>query len=202
VTYGKNDCDSGYYEIEAGQMLSPSECSYSGYKRYTVQDNVFDIQFSGAVLGDEITLCNNGYSTNGTSCTAYAQGACPNSYHDIKSPDTSFTAYNGTCGTGYSRYVAQEPCGYMPSKQTCVGLCDNGELTTGAGTCASLCGLGITKFRTSNGVTVPLWSTKQTTPSLNVGYNNGVCYGNLTTEPTDEMAVWFQWDNNKYHTMK
>jgi len=205
-TYSRGDCETNYYEIvtNATSFVSPSgtSCTTSGYKAKTLPNTTITLVYHGAVIGDEITLCSNGYSADGTSCTTYAATDCPSNFYNVNVGATSFAENNGSCGSGYHQYEADDICNYSPSGSACVNFCSSGELATGAGTCASLCGLGITKFRTSNGVVVPLWATKQTTPSLNIGYNNGVCYGNLTTEPTDEMSVWIKRDNNKYHTMK
>lgn len=43
----------------------------------------------------------------------------------------------------------------------------------------ALCGAGITKIKTSNGLSVSLYSDKVTTPSLNVQYNGMVCYADM-----------------------
>ena len=205
-TYARGDCETNYYELEpsATSFVSPSGnmCNVGGYKSHTMPDTTISVVYHGAVLGNEITLCTNGYSPDNSTCTTYTAGDCPESYVDIKAGATSFVAKNGSCASGYKQYTAEESCGYMPSASTCVSLCENGQLTTGVGTCGTLCTLGITTLRTSNGVIVPLWSTKQTQPSINIGYNNGICYGNLTTESTTERQIYVQWDTNKYHTTK
>jgi len=43
-----------------------------------------------------------------------------------------------------------------------------------------LCEAGITTLHIGNGISIPLYKKSRTTPSLHVGYNNQVCYGNLT----------------------
>lgn len=207
TSYNTGDCDSGYHEIvtNATSFISPSgvQCTYGGYKPRTMPDTTITLEYHGAILGGEITLCDNGYSTNSTTCTTYTQGtACPTNYYDVKPSTAAFTAKNGSCASNYHQYIAEESCGYAPSKSTCVSLCDNGELTTNVGTCGTLCSLGATTLRTGNGVIVPLWSTKQTTPALNIAVGNGTCYGNLTTETADGPGIYLNYNNATYHTTK
>ena len=208
TTYGIGNCDSGYHDItpSSGSFMitTPSEdlCDIGGYKPRTLPDTTVAVIHNGAIVGSEVLLCDNGYSPDNTTCTTYGAANCPTGYYGVVAGSASFAPKNGSCATGYSQYIAQDSCGYDLTASTCIDLCDDGRLTTNAGTCATLCGLGITTFRTSNGVIVPLWSSAQTQPSLNVGYNNGVCYGNLTDEPTDETSVWVRYGDNDLHMMK
>ena len=206
-TYSRGDCASDYHEIEtnATSFISPSNnlCTYSGYKSRTMPETTITLEYHGAVVGNEITLCANGYSPDGSTCTTYTQtGNCPNNYYNVNTGDAAFTAKNGSCASGYHQYDADESCGYAPTSSTCVNLCSSGQLSTSAGTCASLCSLGVTTLRTGNGVVVPLWSTKQTTPALNIAVGNGTCYGNLTTETADGPGIYLNYNNATYRTTK
>ncbi|MBP3398063.1 MAG: hypothetical protein J6K82_03975 [Alphaproteobacteria bacterium] len=92
-----------------------------------------------------------------------------------------------SCPTGF---VAYEYDGYVPAV---AGVCPSGyvahdtETVCGAGDGAcwiveqirALCGAGITKIKTSNGVSVALYSDKATKPSMNVQYNGAVCYADM-----------------------
>ena len=94
-------------------------------------------------------------------------------------------------------------CGFEPEGKTCVNFCGDGELTTGVGGCSALCGAGATTLRTSTGLKYPLWATKQTTPSINIGFPSGErCYVNLTEEATDSQAIWIRLNGTKMHAMK
>jgi len=206
-TYSRGDCDSGYYDLTptATSFVSTMNgtCSASGYKSRTLPDTMITLVYHGAVVGDEITLCNNGYSSNNTTCTAYGSTNCPSGFYNIDTGSTSFTENNGSCASGYSQYIAEAKCGFEPDGSTCVNFCSNNELMTGTGGCSTLCGEGATVLRTSTGLRYPLWATKQTSPSLNVGFANGNrCYMNLTSEPTDSQSIWLQWENNKLHATK
>ncbi len=212
TSYSAGDCTTGYHEIETNETTflaaSNGRCSYASYKARTMPDAYTTLEYHGAVMGDEINLCDGGYSTDNKTCTQYATGdECPANYYDVVTNGATFAARdNGACPSGYRQYVAMESCGYNPSELTCVSLCSDGKLTTGVGTCADLCPLGITVLRSSNGVVVPLWSSSQTTPALNVGYNDGVCYGNLTTETatdaTTHREIYVDYHGTTMHTTK
>lgn len=204
TSYAQNNCDSGYHDILATDaFIAPqeTECRYATYKKQTLPDTTTYLIYNGILVGAEITLCSNGYSTNGSSCTTYSNGYCPNDYYDLNNGETTFKALNaGSCGSGYKTYNAESACGYSLSGSTCVDLCVNGLMTTDVGTCASLCSLGATTLRSSTGLIIPMWSEKQTTPSVNIGINDGVCYINLVPGTTSASAIMFEYDNNRYHT--
>ncbi len=67
--------------------------------------------------------------------------------------------------------------------------------------CKELCKAGITMFRTSTGLAVPLFAEKLTTPALNVKYNNSVCYANLVVGSAQN-AVNIIYNNTTYHTVE
>ena len=209
TSYSQNNCDSGYYDPIGNQtsFVAPENelCRVTGYKQTVCPDTTINIVYNGILIGSEITLCSNGYSTNGSSCTSYSNGYCPDDYYDLNNGETTFTGLTaGSCGSGYKTYVADSACGYSLSGSTCVDLCVNGLMTTDVGTCASLCSLGVTTLRTSTGLIVPMWSEKQTTPSVNLGINDGqhsgVCYVNLVPGATEASAIMFKFDNTVYHT--
>ena len=158
---------------------------------------------SAQLVGSEITLCTNGFSPDGSTCTTYGTSNCPTDYYNVNVGATSFAQNTGSCASGYKQYEAEDSCGFEPEGKTCVNFCENGDMTTGTGGCSALCGEGATTFRTSTGLKYPLWATKQTTPSLNVGFASGNrCYMSLTSEPTNTQSIWFQWENNKMHATK
>lgn len=204
-------CDSGYYQLtSADSFIAPQEtkCRYETYRKVTLPDTVMYPMYLGMLVGDPVTLCTNGYSANGSTCTTYSNGYCPNDYYDLNNGDATFAGFTdfvgGVCGPGYHVYTAESGCGYSLSGTTCVDLCTNGLMTTDIGTCASLCDLGVTTLRTSTGLIIPMWSTKQITPSVNIGINDGenesVCYVNLVPGATNESAIMFKFDDKLYHT--
>ena len=96
-----------------------------------------------------------------------------------------FAVFAQSCPTGF---VAYEYDGYVPAV---AGVCPSGYVTHSVmDVCASgtsgacwlvrvLCAAGITKIKTSNGVSVALYSDKATKPSMNVQYNGAVCYADM-----------------------
>lgn len=206
-TYSAGDCTSGYHEIVTNttSFVSPTSnvCNVSGYKKHTMPDTSTTITYHGAVVGSEITLCANGYSADGSTCTTYGTTNCPTDYYNVNVGATSFAKNTGSCASGYQQYTAEDSCGFEPTGSMCISYCENGELTTSTGGCSALCGEGATAFRTSTGLKYPLWATKQTTPSLNIGFANGNrCYMSLTSDSTSSQSLWFQWGNNKLHATK
>ena len=207
TSYSTTDCDAGYHDLTPSNasFLAPTNnlCTYSGYSARTLPDTTITMAYHGFILGDEVVLCNNGYSSDNSTCTTYSAGDCPTGYLAVSNSEASFAVYNGSCATGYSKYVAEDSCGFELTDSTCVSFCPSNLLTTGAGTCSTLCDEGATVIRTSTGLRYPLWATKGTTPSLNIGFDNGNrCYVNLTSEPTNETSIWVQWENSKMHATK
>ena len=207
-TYSRGDCsDSSYYEIATNStsFVAPNGnvCSTSGYKSRTLPNTTITMVYHGAVVGDEITLCNNGYSADGSSCTTYASSGCPSDFYNINTGAAAFAENNGSCASGYHQYIAENSCGFEPEGSTCINFCSGNELMTGAGGCSALCGEGATVFRVSTGLRYPLWATKQTTPSLNIGFANGNrCYVNLVSGHADVTAIHVAWDEYLYHATK
>lgn len=85
-----------------------------------------------------------------------------------------------------------------PASCTYTTVCDDGYNLTGANTCSQLCTLGVTSLRTGNGVTIPLYSSALSTPSLNIGTGGGVCYGILESGAG---TLNIQYDGKTYHAV-
>jgi len=204
-SYSRGLCANNYLEYTANEssFIGPynGKCQISNYKKTTVPDTFVTLTYHGIIAGDSVSLCNGGYSTNGSACTNYSVGNCPNDYHNISFDDTSVVTKSGSCGTGYNVYAAEETCGFAPESSSCVNICGSGQLSTALGTCASLCSLGATTLRTSTGLIIPMWSTKQATPSINIGFGGGTCYVNLATGDSSD-AIMIQDSGVIYHTLK
>jgi len=125
------------------------------------------------------------------------QGACENGPRGH-----NYTSYF-ECRTGYYAadpldwgdwYTSCKACTNAPENATytsystpsvmyavesnCPWRCNDGYVLRD-GQCLQICPAGITTLKTSNGVSIPLFAQRQTTPALNVGYAGQVCYGNL-----------------------
>lgn len=209
LSYAKRSCENGFWELPNNTNtvigVYDNKCVISSYKKKSVPDNLVVLTYRGTTSGSELTLCNHGYSgyvDGATSCHTYDDGYCWDGYYAIPLGSTTFNApTSGACASNAHSYNTVA-CGYAPTTDTCLDVCENGQLHTDADTCASLCELGATTLRTSSGLIIPMWSEKQITPSLNFGFNGGVCYVNLLPGTTSEHAIMLQHDDTIYHTVK
>ena len=204
TSYAVHDCNSGYYEQTSNHEtfigVYDNKCAVATYKKKSVPNTTVVLTYRGMVSGSETLLCSNGYSSNNSTCTNYASGYCWTGYYDMNLGATTFSEQtNGACASNTHSFTATA-CGYAPTTETCLDVCGDGQMYTGVGTCASLCEMGVTTFRTSTGLVIPMWSTKQITPSINIGINNSVCYVNLEPGTTSVSAVMIQYDDTIYHT--
>ena len=205
-TYGAGDCASGNYELtyNTSTTVAPngSVCQVVNYKPKTV-DNSVSLTYHGLLVGSTVdNLCTNGYSADGSTCTTYTAGYCPNGYYSLSNNPSTFTDYTTSCASNYSQYSAESFCKYTTTTSYCLDVCGNGQYTTEFGTCASLCTAGATTLRTSNGILLPIWSSSQRTPSLNIGIGNDVCYVNLDTGTASETTLMFDVGGTTYHAVQ
>lgn len=207
TSYDAANCDSGNYKLVGTETAFVDvgvndTCDTTGFtKKLTLMDSLIYLIYNGVLVGSEITLCDNGYSTDSTTCSNYTSGYCPTGYFNLDTDDGFMTMQSsGSCASNYGSYNGTETCGYNPSMTTCLDLCENGLMTTEVGTCASMCTAGGTTLRTSTGIVLPLWSTAQSTPSINIGLSNGVCYVNL--EPGTGSGINIQYGGNTYHAVR
>lgn len=134
--------------------------------------------------------CNAGYFQTTTGCEQFeTDESCPDAYY---TPHDYFT-----------RADADNVCNsdqiFYPNE---VSICSNHVATTESLCTPQLkCEFGET-LRTSNGIIVPLWSDRLTTPSLNFGFDNGeVCYMNMVSGKETGTLNIFEGDNI-YHGVK
>ena len=153
-------------------------------------------------MGAEVTLCDNGFRVNNSSCSTYAAGECPENYQDLAlNTNTISTLTNGSCATNYQTFILNQQCDANTTDAICGILCSGGLNYTDVGTCAELCGGGYTMLKTGTGLSFPLYATKQITPSINVQVGEDVCYVNLVPGRGSN-AINVQYNNQTYHTVK
>ena len=183
------------------KTCSGSACNYVAYS-------------NSAGTGDgEI---KSGCSTNGANCQQqldkptsasadhYISGltcpACPESYPNSAGGNIGQSMCYKTCEdidiTGGTN-VPTSSTAYYGNSCTYTTVCDDGYNLTG-NTCSQLCTLGVTSLRTGNGVTIPLYSSALSTPSLNIGTGGGVCYGILESGAG---TLNIQYDGKTYHAV-
>ena len=97
---------------------------------------------SAQLVGSEITLCTNGFSPDGSTCTTYGAGDCASGYYDLTPTSTSFVStMNGTCSaSGYKSRTLPDTTITMMYHGAVVGseiaLCTNGYSPDGS-TCTT-----------------------------------------------------------------
>jgi len=144
VSYSAGDCSSGNYSVvENAAIIAPvnGKCDAPGYS-YTSIDNDFYGIYRGMVVGDEVTLCDDGRKVNGT-CTAYTTGTCDSGYYDTGIDTNTFgSPTNEACSNPYTARSDITRCDHNPG-DTCVDIPTptinvtwyNNGATVGAQTC-------------------------------------------------------------------
>ncbi len=82
-----------------------------------------------------------------------------------------------------------------PDNPNCLWACDDGYGRHGD-ECLPLCGAGVTTLHAGNEVVFNVYRDKLSTPSINIKYNNTVCYVNLA-QGTGQLN--FRYNNTTYH---
>ncbi len=124
------------------------------------------------------------------------------------------------CRTGYyaSEHVASDlydectPCTNAPENteyitsgtadaNDCQWRCNDGYIINSNGTgCETLCTLGFRHLNTTTNVSIPLYSEKRTTPSINIGHDAAACYADLAVGRATG-AINVLWQDTIYHTI-
>ena len=142
----------------------------------------------------------------------------PDNYYQITASDSSVFSFPNmaNCDMNSSKYSVKSNCRdidvnnpeQLKQNTICGVLCDSGVYTN-VGMCAdgycSIDGKNKRIFINNNGVvqSVPLYSSKNTTPSVNVRFNessNQVCYMNLVDAPTDK-SLRVEYNGIKYRAI-
>lgn len=182
-------CSDGFYQtlIGGNTFSSPSaelnECMNS-YNQYELPELLSAI-YNGVLVNFGATLCGaDQYLSDGT-CVSRSQGDCPENFYDLAISDTTMMPReNALCATGYKSFWLTANCASNDTQfSMCATLCDAGLTYTGTGACSAMCSVNPGRGVTLNGLggmSIPLYSTRMTAPSVNIATTNGgVCYGNL-----------------------
>lgn len=161
------------------QSVSTANCRTS-YALYELPEFI-NIIYNGTLVSFGAPLCSSGQYLSDGVCTARTRGDCPEKFYDLDlgSDTTIKPAPMGKCETGYGVYSPMRDCGAYGDALMCATLCSGDDVYTGVGTCAALCDGPFKQMRVSTGLSIPLYSAVQATPSLNVMMLDGtICYGN------------------------
>lgn len=169
--------------------------------------------------GNRCLLC----STKGTNYTCAGGTECPK-LKEITCQAGQYLAANGTNCTncpigsyctggkytlGNSSEQGRQSCTNKPNNSSytgtattnnCAWSCNNGYGQTYDSKCIKTCTAGINKLHAGSNVTVQLYDTKHTTPSIAIQKDGKTCYGNLTTN-SSKNALNVQYNGQTYHTV-
>lgn len=184
-------------------ILSDDGNCYAEYEPYT--------KTGGAVypLIEDSDLCPAGqYRANGI-CTTYSAGTCPeNMVNTTTNTATWATMTNSVCPSNYTEETINAiefACDMYDSQITsetpaCLLMCTNGNVFTEVNSCAPLCS-EYHKLKTSTGLEIPVYASKQTTPSLNFQIGNNRCYINMVPGKKTG-AINVEYNDTIYHSVK
>ena len=138
------------YEVYESECVPGDYCPGGIDVRYDMAtDSFFGGNISCATLGDEYTMSDAGASS-------------PQMCYD-------------QCDLVENGSVVTEDIVYYPDICGDYVVCDDGYGNFG-GACYAICSAGISKLNVSSGLTVSLYAKRITSPSLNIRYNDQVCY--------------------------
>ncbi len=80
----------------------------------------------------------------------------------------------------------------------CPWKCTSGYNLTAVNTCSLPCDIGVRRLKSSNGHDIRLFATKNTSPSITVASNTGICYADLI-EGEQSGAINMQYKGKVYH---
>lgn len=123
VQYSAGNCPSGDVELVSDVSFRAPQngsCKLSTQEITNISDE-YSILYSALLVGNEVTLCTNGYASDG-SCVSYLTGDCPTGYYDMATSSTTFISPNNyVCSSGYVAYGNTTHCDHNPGV-TCVTL--------------------------------------------------------------------------------
>lgn len=201
-------CEEGFYQtlVNGNTFSAPSaelnECMNS-YMQYELPD-VMSAIYNGIVVNFGPTLCGVGQYLSDGVCVSRERGDCPENFVDVTVSDSTMgPAPDAQCATGYKPFWLTANCATNQTQSgMCATLCDVGDVYTGMGVCAAMCSVNAGRQVTLNslgGISLPLYRTRLTTPSLGVATSDGgVCYGNLVPG-VQSGAINVTVSGNNYH---
>ena len=148
------------YEVYESECVPGDYCPGGIDVRYDMAtDSFFGGNISCATLGDEYTMSDAG---------ATSENMC---YKICSVPENQPEIENGTVVSDSNAFYPNV-CGYSIKCNDEYGLINNA--------CYAVCNSGVSHMRTSVGNSFTLFAERVTSPSLNISYNNTVCYAPLS----------------------
>lgn len=113
---------------------------------------------------------------------------------DVYSMSDSGSASPNAC---YTTCDADSEPVYYPNGCSTEIQCEPGYMAVN-NTCYQICNIGISQLKTSTNLSFTLFSERITTPSLNVSYNNSVCYAPLFAGSATN-SINIRYNDKIYH---
>lgn len=196
----QGNCPTDFYKVPINQgtfsaySVAGQSCMNS-YAEYEISDD-FHMLYNGILVNFGPELCGEGMRMSDGGCVSVSRNDCPDNYYDILASEETIRKNNDAkCANGYSPYDLMVNCTTNTSEPLCAVLCNGDMAYTGVGTCATPCGHVI---KTSTGLTIPLYSQSQITPSLNVKLDDGICFVNMVSG-TQKGAINVSYGGSVYH---
>ena len=176
------NCDSGFYRnsVNGATFYSKNKDNLcpTGYEAYTYGNNMTFI-FNGLILSSAPTVCATGHYVNG-SCAAYDTDGCISGYIDVGSDGVIASVdANGACPSNYTALGSYQSCNPTTTDNICTTLCNGGLLRTALGYCSEVCPLGLPEMHIGPGVSIAVYGTQTTVPTLKISDGVDVCYVNI-----------------------
>lgn len=160
-------------------------CSYGTINSYIDSNSA-----SKCIASIKENKCIAGYWMSTGSYTRSSTNVFFSSYYDATNDLLCTPVGRGYYSTGTNVDRVQCPAGTYSRT----------DVATSADECDALCGAGVTKLKTSTGLSFNIYQMKLTSPALAVGSDNGVCYIPLAGGNASN-AINVQYDDGKiYHT--
>ena len=222
-------CDNGYFNGTECVPYVQDNC-VAGYTKQSVTGSgiMAGVGCTGVVTQGkgiyaysafDTELCDNGYF-NGAECVPYVENTdvCPGGYNEISDVVTFRAVADGLdCPSGTITISAYDgshlpdenqmliwsyPYTGTPDNMIALRMCGAGQEMNYLGNCANLCAAsGVNYLRSDTGVTVPVYASKITTPSLNIKATGArACYVNLLPESSTG-AINVKYNDAFYHTV-
>ncbi len=222
----QNNCPTNYTANTSAGKTAASSCAMSVSAKYyvkTAKDSSATSCGTGTYKAAHTVYygstsscisCPSGYDDG---AAASAQSGCVISVSGGKYIGTANSSTQSSCSAGtykaahtvtYGSTSSCSACTNKPSNSvytgtstsnSCPWSCNSGYGQTYDNQCAQMCTAGVTTIRTSNGIVVPLFTKKNTSPSIHIGYNNQVCYADLVPGKTTH-AIHINYNGTVYHT--
>ena len=199
----KGVCNTGYHvmpKIESSTFDNVFKHGCTLNSGYSLRNTTMLKPVStGVVLSNvSVTLCEDGY-WNGSACTQYQQGNCPEYYRDSGvNPNTFVAQNNNSCSSGYS-VQDRVLCTPDTTSLTCMQMCNSGYIYTDAGICQSvICPYG-TGFLESGVGSFQMYINQQTNPFITARVGEGKCYLNLKSGAGTENSINIRMNGTTYH---